>query len=135
MLFVYHKRMLMTFFFFSNVHRCVHVNRCHHRTFYKHVVAKFIRSMLHCVTCSDLIGLLKSCSVFWAFKTMTGFLNLLKVSKLLKSLYKSQAGEDAYVHLHPVSLPKSPYLQHLVLLCITFSAYHFHVCVYIFPST
>ncbi len=29
-----------------------------------HVVAKFIRSMSHRVTCSDLIGLLKSCSVF-----------------------------------------------------------------------
>ncbi len=31
-----------------------------------HVAAKFIRSMSHSVTCSDLIGLLKSCSVFWA---------------------------------------------------------------------
>ncbi len=30
-----------------------------------HVVAKFIRSMSHCVTCSNLTGLLKSCSVFW----------------------------------------------------------------------
>ncbi len=32
----------------------------------RHVVAKFIRSMSHSVTCSDLIGLLKSSSVFWA---------------------------------------------------------------------
>ncbi len=40
-------------FFYRNVHRTG-------------VIIKFIRSMSHRVTCSDLIGLLKSCSVFWA---------------------------------------------------------------------
>ncbi len=54
--------------FYSNVHCIVRVNRFHHRTVYTHVVAKFIRSMSHSVTCSDLIGLLKSCCVFWALK-------------------------------------------------------------------
>ncbi len=53
-------------FFYRNVRHVVRVNRCHHRTVYTHVVAKFIRSMSHSVTCNDLIGLLKSCSVFWA---------------------------------------------------------------------
>ncbi len=30
---------------------------------YTHVVAKFIKSMLHSLICNDLIGLLKLCSV------------------------------------------------------------------------
>ncbi len=48
--------------------RNVQVNRCnHHHTVYTHVIAKFIRSMLHSVTCSDLEGLLNLCSVFWAY--------------------------------------------------------------------
>ncbi len=55
-------------FFYRNACRSLRVNRCHHRTVYTHVVAKFIRSMSHSVTCSDLIGLLKSCSVFWALE-------------------------------------------------------------------
>ncbi len=50
-------------FFYSNVHRSVRLNRCPHLTVYMHVVPKFIRSMSHSVTCNDLIGLLKSCSV------------------------------------------------------------------------
>ncbi len=56
-------------FFYSNVHRSVRVNRCHHHTVYTHVVAKFIRYMPHRVTCNDLIGLLKSCSVSRALGT------------------------------------------------------------------
>ncbi len=55
------------FILYNNLHHSIRVNRCPHRTVYTHVVAKFIRSMSHSVTCSDLIGLLKSCSVFWAF--------------------------------------------------------------------
>ncbi len=49
--------------FCSNMRRIVRVNRCHHCTVYTHVIAMFIRAMLHSVTCNDLIGLLKSCSV------------------------------------------------------------------------
>ncbi len=45
-------------FILGNVRRSVRVNRCHHRTVYTHIIAKFIRSMSHSVTCSDLIGLL-----------------------------------------------------------------------------
>ncbi len=50
-------------FFYRDMHRIVRVNRCHYRTVYTHIVAKFIRSMSHSVTRSDLIGLLKLCSV------------------------------------------------------------------------
>ncbi len=32
---------------------------CNHRTVYTHAMAKFIRSMLHIVTCNDVLGLLK----------------------------------------------------------------------------
>ncbi len=58
-------------FFYSNVRCSVRVNRCHHCTVYTHVVAKFIISMSHSVTCSGLIGLLK-CSVFWALQHNNG---------------------------------------------------------------
>ncbi len=49
--------------FYSNMRCIVRVNRCLHCTVYTHVVAMFIRAMLHSVTCNDLIGLLKSWSV------------------------------------------------------------------------
>ncbi len=50
--------------FYSTIVMCVvEFNRCHCRTVYRHVMAKFIRSMLHSVICSNLIGLLKSCRV------------------------------------------------------------------------
>ncbi len=53
------------FFFCSNMRRSVRVKGVL-IVQSTHVVAKFIRSMSHSVTCNDLIGLLKSCSVFWA---------------------------------------------------------------------
>ncbi len=57
-------------FFYSNVHRSIQVNRCHHRTVYIHVVVKFIRSMAHSVTCNDLIGLIKLCRVSRAIESV-----------------------------------------------------------------
>ncbi len=50
-------------FFCSNVRRIVRVKGV---VIIVHVVTKFIRSISHNVTCNDLIGLLISCSVFWA---------------------------------------------------------------------
>ncbi len=49
-----------------------------------HVVTKFIRSMSHRVTCNDLIGLLKSCSVLWALCSwQENYASLLSVNSFI----------------------------------------------------
>ncbi len=59
-------------FYYCNVIAYESIKRCQHRTVYTHVIAKFIRSMSHSVKCSDLVGLLKSCSVVWALYHLAG---------------------------------------------------------------
>ncbi len=67
-------------FFCSNVRRIVRVKGA----IIVHVVAKFIRSISHNVTCNDLIGLLKSCSVLWALCSwQENYASLLSVNSFI----------------------------------------------------
>ncbi len=84
------------------------INRCQHRHD-THVIAKFIRSMSHSVKCSDLVGLLKSCSVVWALYHLAGMTPQARFSNeaMLQSLvcfFKHLSHDlrrSIMVHFHP----------------------------------